>query len=139
MLGLKLPLRLLVVVDETETLRDTTTELGLETEDGDTLLVGLVESGELLTELGTRDVGAGGVEDSEDELLPVQEAVGDELRSAKSNGAVGVLGLDRAFELQFCKEQGHSIRRWCLGLLYAGALCCPLDGRWLDLPHRNSQ
>lgn len=92
-LGLELLLGLLVVVDETEALRRTTTELGAETEDDNTLLVRLVELGEALSEVVTRDVGTGGVRDSDNELLAVKQAVGDELRSPDGDGSGGVLGL----------------------------------------------
>ena len=51
------------VVDESETSGLATTELCAETEDGDLVLVGLVEVGQLLTELILLDVGAVGVED----------------------------------------------------------------------------
>jgi len=90
--GLELLLALLVVVDKTEALGDTTAELGAETNDDDALLLRLVELGEALAELSAREVGAGGVGDGNDELLAVKQAVRDELRSAKGDGAVGVLG-----------------------------------------------
>jgi len=51
------------VVDEGEAGALATTELGAETEDGDLVLGGLVELGELLAELILGDVGAVGVED----------------------------------------------------------------------------
>lgn len=51
------------VVDEGEASGLATTELGAETEDGDLVLGGLVELGELLAELILGDVGAVGVED----------------------------------------------------------------------------
>ena len=51
------------VVDESETSRLATTVLGAETENGDLVLVGLVELGELLAELILGDVGTVGVED----------------------------------------------------------------------------
>lgn len=51
------------VVDKSETSGLATTELCAETEDGDLVLVGLVEVGQLLTELILLDVGAVGVED----------------------------------------------------------------------------
>lgn len=90
-LGLELLLGLLVVVDETEALRRATTELGAETEDDDALLLGLVELGEALSEVVARDVGTGGVGDSDNELLAVKQAVGDELRSPDGDGSGGVL------------------------------------------------
>lgn len=90
-LGLKLLLRFLIIVDQTKTGRRTATELSLETENGHTLLVGLVKGSKLLRELRTRDVGAGGVEDSEDKLSSVEETVGDELGGSEGDGAFGVL------------------------------------------------
>lgn len=51
------------IVHERETGRLATTELGLETEDVDLVLVGLVHLGELATEFILGDVGAVGVED----------------------------------------------------------------------------
>lgn len=54
---------LLGVVDQSETGALATTVLCAETEDGDLVLVGLVQVGQLLTELILGDVGAVGVED----------------------------------------------------------------------------
>ena len=51
------------VIDESEAGGLATTELGSETEDGDLVLLGLVERTELLTELLLGDVGTVGVED----------------------------------------------------------------------------
>lgn len=61
--GLELLQGLLGVVDESEASALTTTVLGTETEDGDLVLVGLVQVGELVAELVLGDVGAVGVED----------------------------------------------------------------------------
>lgn len=61
--GLELLQGLGGVVDEGEAGALSTTELGAETEDGDLVLVGLVELGELVAELILGDVGAVGVED----------------------------------------------------------------------------
>ena len=61
--GLELLHGLVGVVDEGEAGALATTELGAESEDGDLVLVGLVELGELLTELVLGDVGTVGVED----------------------------------------------------------------------------
>ena len=114
-LGLELLLRSLVIVDETETSRSATTELGLkehativsattlraptipspthlEAEDGNSLLVGLVQSSQLLAELRSRDRGSGGVEDVKNELLSVEQSVGDELSGSEGNRAGGILG-----------------------------------------------
>lgn len=51
------------VVDEGEASGLATTELGAQTEDGDLVLAGLVEAGELVTELILGNVGAVGVQD----------------------------------------------------------------------------
>lgn len=51
------------VVDKGETSGLATTKLCAETEDGNLVLVGLVEVGQLLTELIFGDIGAVGVED----------------------------------------------------------------------------
>ena len=61
--GLELLHGLVGVVDEGEASGLAATELGAETEDGDLVLVGLVELGELLAELILGDVGTVGVED----------------------------------------------------------------------------
>lgn len=62
-LGLELLHGLGRVVDEAEAGRLAATELGAQAEDGDLVLGGLVEAGELLAELILGDVGAVGVED----------------------------------------------------------------------------
>jgi hypothetical protein len=89
--GLKLLLALLVVVNHAKALGKAATELGLEAKDDDPLLVRLVQGGELLAELGARDVGAGGVKDGDDKLLAVEQTVGDELGGSDGNRAGGVL------------------------------------------------
>jgi hypothetical protein len=61
--GLELLQGLLGVVDESEASALTATVLCAETEDGDLVLVGLVQIGQLLAELVLGDVGAVGVED----------------------------------------------------------------------------
>jgi hypothetical protein len=61
--GLELLQGLLGVVDQGEAGALTTTVLGAETEDGDLVLVGLVQVGQLLAELVLGDVGTVGVED----------------------------------------------------------------------------
>jgi hypothetical protein len=90
-LGLKLLLRFLIIVDQTETLGGSTSELGLQAKDNNPLLLGLVQSGELVAELISGQVGSSGVEDGNDELLSVEQSVGDELGSSDSNGAGSVL------------------------------------------------
>jgi len=62
-LGLELLHGLGGVVDESETSGLAATELGAETEDGDLVLLGLVETAKLLAELLLGDIGAVGVED----------------------------------------------------------------------------
>lgn len=62
-MGLELLEGLGGVVDQSEAGALTTTVLCAETEDGDLVLVGLVQVGQLLTELVLGDVGAVGVED----------------------------------------------------------------------------
>lgn len=61
--GLELLQGLNGVVDQSEAGGLATTVLGAETEDGDLVLVGLVQVGQLLAELILGDVGAVGVED----------------------------------------------------------------------------
>jgi hypothetical protein len=90
-LGLKLLLRFLIIVDQTETLGGSTSELGLQAKDNNPLLLGLVQSGELVAELISGQVGSSGVKDGNDELLSVEQSVGDELGSSDSNGAGSVL------------------------------------------------
>lgn len=79
------------VVDESESSRSTTTELGLHTEYDDLLLVCLVEAGELLGELSPGNVWPRWVNDIEDKLPSLQKAVGDELAGAQGDGGGGVL------------------------------------------------
>lgn len=62
-LGLELLQGLGGVVDKTETGSLAATELGAQTKDADLVLLGLVESGELVSQLLLGDVGAAGVED----------------------------------------------------------------------------
>ena len=51
------------IVDETKAGGLAATELGSQTEDGDLVLLGLVEGGELVAQLILGDVGSAGVED----------------------------------------------------------------------------
>lgn len=68
-MGLKLLQGLGRIVDETETGGLATTELCSQTEDADLVLLGLVEGGELVSQLILGDVGSAGVEDvTEDEM-----------------------------------------------------------------------
>jgi hypothetical protein len=70
-LGLELLHGLGRVIDKGEASGLATTEVGAETEDGDLVLLGLVEATELLTELLLGDVGAVGVEDITAEEISV--------------------------------------------------------------------
>lgn len=63
----------------------------LETEDGDSLLVSLVQGGQLLLQLRSRDGSSGRVEDVKNELLSVEQSVGDELSSSEGDRAGGIL------------------------------------------------
>jgi hypothetical protein len=90
-LGLESLLALLVIVDQSESSGSTTSELGLESESGNSGLVGLVQSSELLVELGLGDGGTGGVKDVDNELTTVQQPVGNELPGADSDRAGGIL------------------------------------------------
>lgn len=73
------------LVDESESGASATTELGLDTEDGNLLLAGLVQLGEAITELILGDVGPVGVQDVNDHLLAAKERVGDELASTQDD------------------------------------------------------
>lgn len=77
------------VVDEGEASALATTVLSAETEDGDLVLVGLVQLGELLAELVLGDISTIGVEDVHDHLLSGEQGVADELASPQGNGSVG--------------------------------------------------
>lgn len=76
------------LVDQTETSGLTTTELGSETKDGNSVLLSLVDLSQLLTELVLGDVSQVWVQDVEDELLSGQQWVGDNLTSSNSNSAL---------------------------------------------------
>lgn len=81
-LGLELPLRRLVVVDQAEASAPSTTEGGLQAKGDYAQLVGLVDGREALRELRLGDIRAVGVKDIDDELAARQEAVRDELARA---------------------------------------------------------
>lgn len=74
------------LVDQTETGRLSTTELGSETEDRDSVLVSLVKLGQLLSQLVLGDVSSVWVQNVNDELSSSQQRVGDNLSSSDSNG-----------------------------------------------------
>lgn len=81
------------LVDQTETGRLSTTELGSETEDGDGVLVGLVQLRQSLSQLVLGDVGSVWVQDVDDELSSGQQRVGDNLSSSDSNGVTLVVSI----------------------------------------------
>lgn len=91
--GLELE-RLFRVVDQSETSRLSSTELGAEAEDDDLFLGSLVHGRELVTEFVFRDVGTGRVKNIYNHLLPLKETVGDELASPNSNSTGGVLKIN---------------------------------------------
>lgn len=74
------------LVDQTETSGLSTTELGSETKDRDSVLVGLVQLRQLLSQLVLGDVSSVWVQDVNDKLSSGQQRVGDNLSSSDSNG-----------------------------------------------------
>lgn len=74
------------LVNQTETGRLATTELGSETKHGDSILVGLVQLGQSLSQLVLGDVGSVRVQDVDDELLSGQQGVGNDLSGSDRNG-----------------------------------------------------
>ena len=95
MSGLKLFLRLLVVVDQRESGAPSTTKVCFEAKGDDTSLVCLVEGSELLGEFGLGDIRSGGVKDIDDELTSSQETVCDEFACANCHWGVGLTGKRR--------------------------------------------
>lgn len=73
------------VVDETETSGLTTTVLSSETEDRNSILVSLVDTSELLSQLILGDVGSVWVENVNDELESSQKWVVDDLSGSDGN------------------------------------------------------
>lgn len=73
------------LVDQAETGRLATTEVSSETENGDSVLVSLVQLGQLLSQLILGDVRSVWVQDVDDELSSGQQWVGDNLSSSDSN------------------------------------------------------
>jgi len=90
--GLKLFLRLLVVVDQRESGAPPTTKVCLEAKGNDTGLFGLVEGSELLGEFAPWDIRSGGVKDVDDELASGQDTVGDEFACADGYWGIGLAG-----------------------------------------------
>lgn len=74
-LGLEPLLSLLVVVNESESSASSTTEMGPETENGDTVLIGLELFCELLLELSFGHIGLRRVDHIEDELSALKQPV----------------------------------------------------------------
>ncbi|EEQ40410.1 hypothetical protein CLUG_04538 [Clavispora lusitaniae ATCC 42720] len=74
------------LVDQTETGRLSSTELGSETENRDSVLVGLVQLSQSFSQLILGDVSSVWVQDVNDELSSGQQWVGDNLSSSDSNG-----------------------------------------------------
>ena len=96
MLGLKLLLRGLVVVDQGKSCGTSSTKVGPETENRHLLGIGLVEGSKLLLKVDAGDVGTPGVDDIDDKLAAAEKTVGDELAGAQGNG--GCVGLDEEGE-----------------------------------------
>jgi len=90
------------VVNQGETSCLSTTKLGLQTENIDLVLVGLVELGELGSEFVLGDVGTVWVEDINNHLLAAEEGVANELARSQSNGLLTVR--------HFCDCESRSIR-----------------------------
>lgn len=90
MFGLKLLLRGLVIVNESKPGAFSTTEVCSETEEDDTILFRLVQGGKLLLEVGFGNVGAGRMEDIEDELAAREKTVCDEFARTQGDGCRGI-------------------------------------------------
>ena len=87
---LKLLLRRLVVVDQRESRAPSSTKLCAEAKGNNAILVGLVQSRKLLLELSLGNIGAGWMENVNDELTACKQAVGNEMAGAQGNGCVAV-------------------------------------------------
>lgn len=74
------------LVNQTETSGLSTTKLGSETENRDSVLVSLVQLSQSLSQLILGDVSSVWVQDVDDELSSGQQWVGDNLSSSDSNG-----------------------------------------------------
>lgn len=81
------------LVDQTKTGRLSSTKLSSETENGDGVLVGLVQLRQLLSQLVLGDVGSVRVQDVDDELSSGQQRVGDNLSGSNSNGVTLVVSM----------------------------------------------
>jgi hypothetical protein len=89
-LGLELLGSLKRVVDQGESGSLATTELGLVAKAEDNFLLSLVHLGELLTELVLGHIGTAGMDDIDDHLLSLKQAVGEELSGSQCNGSVSL-------------------------------------------------
>lgn len=79
MLGLKLLLGSLIVVDQSKASAPASTKMRPEAKGNNAVLIGLVEGRKFFREISLRDIRTARVEDVNDELTARQEAVGDEL------------------------------------------------------------
>jgi hypothetical protein len=124
--GLELLHGLVGVVDESEASGLATTVLGAETEDGDLVLVGLVELGQLLAELILGDVGTVGVEDitGREERSPSQYMVGSQYRGDQAVPAASAALLPSTWFAVLClfpmekRVVEHLRRRFLLGVFF---------------------
>lgn len=82
------------LVDQTETGRLSTTELGSETKNGNSILVGLVQLRQSVSQLVLGDVSSVWMQDINDELSSGQQRVGDNLSSSDSNGVTLFVSRD---------------------------------------------
>lgn len=74
------------VVDETESSGLSSTVLGLESKDGDGVLLGLVDLGELLGQLSTRHVSSVWVDDVHNKLSSLKQRVRENSSGSDGNG-----------------------------------------------------
>lgn len=89
-LGLKLLGSLKRIVDQGESSGLATTELGLVAKAEDDVLLSLVHLGELLTELVLGHISTAGMNDIDDHLLSLKQAVGEELSGSQCNSSVSL-------------------------------------------------
>jgi len=89
-LGLELLGSLKRIVDQGETGSLATTELGLVAKAEDNFLLSLVHLGELLTELVLGHISTAGMDDIDDHLLSLEQAVGEELSGSQCNSSVSL-------------------------------------------------
>ena len=94
-LGLELLGSLKRIVDQGETGSLATTELGLVAKAEDNFLLSLVHLGELLTKFILGNIGTAGMNNINDHLLALKQAVGKELSSPDRDRSVGLEMKDR--------------------------------------------